>query len=678
MGGGPEEDSSTQAAAAGPTPLTLTLSHCVESATHTAHVLATIRGATLAADEERAPVHIAVAQDVSGSMTGAKLSLAQKTLCFLINELGPRDRLSLVSFNNRVTEHFLGLAMDEAGRSRANACVHSLRAGGGTNLSGGLFGALEGVLEASEGAAKAAASSALEASDPSGSTAIRAVLLFTDGHANAGITETASVLASLTAQLPASSDASTSSIKVHTMGFGDDHDPAMLSSIADVGGGTFYHISTVELISLALAQCVGDLLYVVAQNTKLTISTAARSSRSIRCVHGPQGASASPKVTLGDIGADQASDVLVEIELADATAEFNVTFAVRCVDALNPDGGVVTLRATLRGGGEAAAGAESGDQRRLTAQRMRVDVAAALQEAHAQAAQSTPAAFAEAKATLAAAAARVAAARLRVECDAGAVDAIALLTKLATDVASCSAMVSAPSRHDHLDMLRTTSLSHSAQRSPSLYRSDLGALSAQVASPYMSASQSRLRQRSMEYGGCRGASAALPAPPLRAAAAPPLRQLSLGTPVRQRKRFDDRLSPVAKVWTAAGAIPLPPLSPRTSSAGDGRGAAEAQAADSERRCQGSDVRSCNAAHRQYHVAIGERVVYIGNYYREKQGQHGTVVGYIGDCHGGIFVKFEGDTTPMDLEIEWSAEYLIPADRYTGTEQPPVVVTEYVP
>ena len=63
----------------------------------TTQVCATIKARDLP-DEQRAPVDIVVALDVSGSMTGNKLQQCKKTLELLMRVLLPRDRFGLVSF----------------------------------------------------------------------------------------------------------------------------------------------------------------------------------------------------------------------------------------------------------------------------------------------------------------------------------------------------------------------------------------------------------------------------------------------------------------------------------------------------------------------------------------------------------------------------------------------------
>ena len=69
--------------------------------------------------------------------------------------------------------------MDGAGRKKALDAIAQLNVGGTTNLSGGLLQGCDLLLNKPE----------------TGATATRAVLLFTDGMANAGIQDTPGILA---------------------------------------------------------------------------------------------------------------------------------------------------------------------------------------------------------------------------------------------------------------------------------------------------------------------------------------------------------------------------------------------------------------------------------------------------------------------------------------------------
>ncbi|KAL2533378.1 Zinc finger (C3HC4-type RING finger) family protein [Abeliophyllum distichum] len=78
---------------------------------------------------ERAPIDHVTVLDVSGSMSGSKLVLLKRALCFVIENLGPSDQLSVVSFSASSHRIFPLRKMTDRGLA-----VNSLSANGGTNI----------------------------------------------------------------------------------------------------------------------------------------------------------------------------------------------------------------------------------------------------------------------------------------------------------------------------------------------------------------------------------------------------------------------------------------------------------------------------------------------------------------------------------------------------------------
>jgi hypothetical protein len=77
--------------------------------------------------------------DLSGSMRGQKLYLVVKqAVGFVIGNLGPADRLSVVSFSNDATSVVQLARMTADGKASAKRAVEALVASGGTNIGEGL------------------------------------------------------------------------------------------------------------------------------------------------------------------------------------------------------------------------------------------------------------------------------------------------------------------------------------------------------------------------------------------------------------------------------------------------------------------------------------------------------------------------------------------------------------
>lgn len=118
--------------------------------------------------ENRASVDIIAVLDKSGSMAGEKISLVRKAMRRLVRNLGANDRVAFIQFDTTVSTLMPFTRMDEKGRSQAKQLIANLTQGSSTNLCGGLTNAIEMLQNSSS------------ASD------VQAILLFTDGQANAG------------------------------------------------------------------------------------------------------------------------------------------------------------------------------------------------------------------------------------------------------------------------------------------------------------------------------------------------------------------------------------------------------------------------------------------------------------------------------------------------------------
>ncbi|KAJ4915152.1 Zinc finger (C3HC4-type RING finger) family protein [Raphanus sativus] len=86
----------------------------------------------------RAPLDLVAVLDVSSSMDGPKMELLKNAVCFVIQNLGETDRLSVVSFSSTARRLFPLRLMSEAGKQAAIQAVNSLVANGCTNIAEGL------------------------------------------------------------------------------------------------------------------------------------------------------------------------------------------------------------------------------------------------------------------------------------------------------------------------------------------------------------------------------------------------------------------------------------------------------------------------------------------------------------------------------------------------------------
>lgn len=304
-------------------------------------------------EEQRAPVDIIVALDVSGSMSGEKLKQCKKTLEFLLRILLPRDRFGLVSFSTEAVIEIPIQNMTAGNKEAALKKIEALRPRASTNIS----------------AAIGLASQEMNAvSDPN---EVRSIFLLTDGHANVGITDAPSIVEATKnclvhgdGPIPSSFDDAqdlmetmaesrrgfgsffnkkeasepspppkdvtitsglpkTSPVSLSCFGYGKDHDSDFLRQIANATpGGTYYFVENDSNVGSAFGDALGGVLSVVAQNAVVTIQVppeAAALGVEIVNVHHPQKLkreNGSYSVTIGDFYAEESRDVVFDMTLA--------------------------------------------------------------------------------------------------------------------------------------------------------------------------------------------------------------------------------------------------------------------------------------------------------------------------------------------------------------------------
>lgn len=229
-----------------------------------------------APDSKRAPIDLVTVLDVSGSMEGSKLSLLKRAVQFVIQNLGPSDRLSIVVFASNARRIFPLRKMTNRGRDDAIIAIRSLSANGGTNIMEGLR---QGARILHERREKNPVASIILLSD--GKDTFNLHYINEPQTPNQNATNSRQVQDQLNIWLnpirwgnqEAVTETRPISIPIHTFGFGTDHDPNCMHAISDASGGTFSFIQSDGLVQDAFARCIGGLLSVVAQELRLNVKS---------------------------------------------------------------------------------------------------------------------------------------------------------------------------------------------------------------------------------------------------------------------------------------------------------------------------------------------------------------------------------------------------------------------
>lgn len=239
------------------------------------------------------PMGLALVIDRSGSMGGDRIEAARAAAANAVERLHPNDIVSAIAFDDVVD-----VLARPARRQQQQQLVPrllNLDARGSTNLSGGWLRGRQHMEQA-----------LALLSDAPGTS--RRIVLLTDGHANVGITEPATLIElARTARMMG--------ITTTTIGVGEGYDDALLRSMADAGGGNAWYVESPDQAQDVLAEELGNLLSVAAQSVEVTLSLS--DAVEVLVVHSDwptrQTARATWTFDLGDLYASEPKPVLLEL-----------------------------------------------------------------------------------------------------------------------------------------------------------------------------------------------------------------------------------------------------------------------------------------------------------------------------------------------------------------------------
>ncbi|MFM9128424.1 MAG: vWA domain-containing protein, partial [Candidatus Limnocylindrus sp.] len=238
--------------------------------------------------KERPAVRIGFVLDRSGSMQGDKIVNARKAILDGIDMLSGRDEFAVVSFDDRV-ETPVSLTGASEGRRTAKAAIPMIGARANTNLCDGYLTGAQQVGGDADG------------------DIIRRVILISDGHANAGVTDSAT-LARHASELRARG------VSTATLGIGDGFDETLMSAIANGGGGPAQYAGDPEHIGAAIADCIGEALEVTLRDPHVVITVPGAdiellSAGDVKSRRGEL------RVALGDLTESQEREVVLRVRL---------------------------------------------------------------------------------------------------------------------------------------------------------------------------------------------------------------------------------------------------------------------------------------------------------------------------------------------------------------------------
>ena len=255
-------------------------------------VLLTISG-TAPQHAARPPIGLSFVIDRSGSMGGERIEAARSAAARAVERLHPDDVVSVVAFDDLIET--VAVPDRRARHQQLAAMLQQIDARGSTNLSGGWLRGREHMQHALGMIGTLPGSS-------------RRILLLTDGHANAGITEVSTLVELARA-------ARSLGITTTTVGIGEGYDDALLRAMADAGGGNAWYIERPDQSQDVLAEELGNLLSICAQGVVVQLSL--EDAVAVVVVHSDWSTSHSAPGTavfdLGDLYAAEPKPLLLEL-----------------------------------------------------------------------------------------------------------------------------------------------------------------------------------------------------------------------------------------------------------------------------------------------------------------------------------------------------------------------------
>jgi Ca-activated chloride channel family protein len=248
------------------------------------------------AKRDRKPAHLVFLVDVSGSMMEPdKLPLAQRSLRILVDNLGEKDTVAIVTYAGATRVVLRPTTMDK--KAEIYSAIDELTAGGSTDMGSGIELAYQ------------------LASKQVGPASETRVIVLSDGDANVGNTTHESILKTIKGYVK-------EGVTLSTVGFGmGNYKDNLMEQLADKGNGNAYYIDGLSEAKKVFQEQLGGTLEVIAQDVKIQVDFNPKSVTAYRLVGYENRDIAdhdfrNDKVDAGEIGAGHAVTAVYEVELA--------------------------------------------------------------------------------------------------------------------------------------------------------------------------------------------------------------------------------------------------------------------------------------------------------------------------------------------------------------------------
>jgi Mg-chelatase subunit ChlD len=194
----------------------------------------------------KAHIDLICVLDKSGSMQGEKIKLLIDSFSSIMEYLSDKDRMSIVTFNSSAKRLTPLMRMTPEGKDKTLAALKTVGASGGTDIAAGVYHALEII------------------KDRRVVNNVTSVLILSDGLDGGAEKGVQKLLKDYEGKIK-------DTFTLNSFGYGNDHDPKMMSALAQLKDGSFYFIDKLDTVDEVFVDCLGGLISVVAQNMNILV-----------------------------------------------------------------------------------------------------------------------------------------------------------------------------------------------------------------------------------------------------------------------------------------------------------------------------------------------------------------------------------------------------------------------
>ncbi|MEM6991844.1 MAG: VWA domain-containing protein [Myxococcota bacterium] len=197
----------------------------------------------------RAPTNLVAVVDKSGSMTDV-LPLVQESLREVVNQLGPRDQLSIVLYGEIARPVLRPTRADASGKERMRRVIDQIQSGGSTAMEDGMQTGFRIARRSGRGFAGQSR-----------------LMLFTDERPNVGATDRHSFMAM-------ARNASRAGIGMTTVGVGVQFGAELATAVSSVRGGNLFFFPDADEMTRVFEEDFDTMVSELAHDLRLRVTAA--------------------------------------------------------------------------------------------------------------------------------------------------------------------------------------------------------------------------------------------------------------------------------------------------------------------------------------------------------------------------------------------------------------------